>query len=152
MNWNDLKEAVSPKPVDVEIKLPYDRVLSVKVVTLTYPEWVEAGFEIPDPPVPLTRMGANGEKLPNRDDVKYQQLMAETNIERSYWRLHTALSKAGWNIPGTDKQAQIETLKTTFDSAVFQSLVNWLARAALEGKASVQAVADTFHAGDAANT
>jgi hypothetical protein len=141
MNLSDLTSRV----VKVKVTLPYNREIEIPVGTLTYAEFNSVTADVPDPVIPRTLLGKDGEKLPNRDDVTYKAAIEKANEERSYRRLAIALNKGGVEITGETIAEKAATLRTDLDAGVANALMSFLAQAALGGRVAAQATADTFH-------
>lgn len=148
MNWDELREQVQPKRVNVVIKRPHAKDVTIPMVPLTYFEWISIDLEVNEPAIPRTIVAGDGTKLPNKEDAAYRMDMARVNMERSYRRLLLALKKAGVEVPGHDAREKIETLQKDIDSGIANALLSWLAQAAMGGKAEVERQAENFRAGD----
>lgn len=144
MDWKTLIAQAAPVIVTVEVELPYGRTLNVPIGTLSYGEWLGVEAELPEPPVPRTLAGAGGVKLPNRDDVDFRQKLAAVSEERAYRRLALALEKGGTKLLGDTPGEKAQTIKTELDAGVSNALLIFLASAAMGGKATAEAAADTF--------
>jgi hypothetical protein len=144
MDWKSLTSKAAPVVVNVRVELSYDRVIDVPIGTLTYGDWLGVDAELPEPPVPRTLAGVGGTKQPNRDDVKYREELARVMEERNYRRLALALEKGGTVIPGITPGEKAAAIKAEMDAGVANALMVFIAGAAMQGKASVEAAADTF--------
>lgn len=150
MNWNDLREQVQPKKVNVVIRRGYGDPVTIPVVPPSYVEWITVDTLVPEPAIPRTLIGKDGVKLPNPHDVEYRQELAKVTVERSFRRLLMALEKGGTEIPGAGVLEKVETLKQDFDSGIANALMMWLYEAAMGAKAEVENLANSFRPGNGA--
>lgn len=147
MDWKQLTAQAAPVVITVRVELAYDRVIEVPIGTLTYGDWLGIDAECVEPPVPRTLVGAGGVKQPNRDDVKYREELARVMEERNYRRLALALEKGGTVIPGNTPGEKAAAIKAEMDAGVANALMVFIASAAMQGKATADAAADTFRGG-----
>ena len=149
MDWKTLKKHAAPVVVTVRVELAYGegdklRTLDIPLNTLSYGEWMGIETEVPEPAVPRTLTGVGGVKLPNREDVAYRRDLAAAQEERAYRRLALALEKGGMSIPGNTPSEKAREIKDNLDAGVSNALLTFLATAAMGGKATAEAAADTF--------
>ena len=144
MDWKRLITQAAPTRVTVNVELPYERTVAVEISTLSYAEWLGVETECPEPVIPRTLAGPNGTKLPNREDLKYRQDLAAVQEERAYRRLALALEKGGTAVPGATAADKAAAIKAELDAGVANALMVFLANAAMGGRATAEAAADTF--------
>lgn len=157
MDWKALTAQAAPVVVTVRVELPYlsdepvnegeqpkPRAIVIPLGTLSYGEWMKAEAMTPEPAIPQTLAGPGNSKLPNRDDVKYRAALSDATEKRAYLRLAMALEKGGMAIPGSSLEAKAAIVRDELDAGVANALLTFLATAAMNGKATAEAAADTF--------
>src|SRR5690554_2292479 len=101
-SWDDLTTRV----ITVVIQMPYadpngkPRAYRLPLCTPTYHEFYSIRGQVPEPNIPRTGIGANGQPVPNPLDNTYLKQKAEAEEERDLRLLIFCLEKAGINVPG----------------------------------------------------
>jgi hypothetical protein len=131
---------LSVKPVVITVKTEYGRESRIRVVTLTCAQWAEIGTEVATPPEPA-------QKTPATQQV-WEKHKARAEEERMYRRIVFGVEGGGNPIPGSTPSEKVENWRRTVDQGISNSIGYFLAQAAMGSKASVEADADRFHAGN----
>ena len=148
MDWKQLLEKGKPKITTINVDMDYcdadgkPVVEPYEIVWLSNGEWLGIEAEVPEPAVPRTLVGQGGVKLPNREDLTYRQDLEAVRNERAFRRLALAFVKAGVEMPPTVEE-RVAVIKQ-IDARVANTLMAKLAEHAFNGKAEVEATADTF--------
>lgn len=138
--------------ITVHIAVPGMPAKSIKVKPLTYHDWQMTALEVPEPQAPDKWDIVDGKKSKagkNLEDAEYQRKRQEAHMERQYRRLLKALL----GVPGQfdelramDTPEQLTALQTGAFMGYVMPLLAKLSQLALEGFASVDALAGTFPA------
>lgn len=138
--------------ITVHIAVPGMPRKSVRLKPLTYHDWQMTALEVPEPQAPDKWDIVDGKKTKagkNLEDPEYLRKRQEAHMERQYRRLLKALL----GVPGQfdelramDTPEQLETLQSGAFMGYVMPLLAKLSQLALEGFASVDALAGTFPA------
>lgn len=127
------------RDITVRIEMA-DKVLAFPCRTLTYKRFNELGRMVPDPEPPVMA-GPKG-KIYDLQDPNYLKQLPEAAELRMYYRLTEFLRLP---IPGATISEKAMFLSDTLEYTIVKALVEAMQQNMLEGKASVEARAATFH-------
>ena len=123
----DLLKTLAPKPVDLEI-VQQGETITLTIVPPSRMEWLEIEGSVTNPVVPNTRIDERGVKVPNPQDVAYQQKLMDANARRVLLLVTHALVKGGNELPGDTLAAQADALDAVVDGGVINAVYGYLRR------------------------
>ena len=131
-------DALRPRRVMVEIERDGD-VLVIPCRMLSYGEWQRLGYEVLDPEPPYLA-GPKG-KLYDFNDPQYLMKKQQAQDERMYRRL---LAFVQVDVPGETMPEKIAHLRDALEVGIVNKLTAAMMQVATEGRAQVDARAETF--------
>lgn len=135
-------DQLRPPTITVEVTLADGNVAVIPMRALTYFEWHELGYAVPQPVPPTTGAGPDGPRF-DRTDGNFLIACAKADIERDYRRLAKALQIP---VHGDSIEAKAETLKGALDASITRQLISILQQQARAGEARIAERAATFPA------
>lgn len=141
-------DQLRPPTITVEVEMADGTIAIIPMRALTYFQWHELGYAVPQPLPPTVGAGASG-PVYDRTDSNFLIACAKADIERDFRRLATALQIP---VQGDTIEAKAQTLKDTLDASITRQLIGILQQQARAGEARIAERAATFpaaRAGDA---
>lgn len=133
------------RPVEVELPLRTLSYLRVQKINASVPN--------PNPPEDNPTKDANGnlKRQFNYNDETYLRLMQEAMNERMYRMILEAWRQDVLALPGDNDDERLHYLMDEFDVATIRQLMDVLTTLGSEGRARIEARAETFHNGGTGN-
>lgn len=129
--------------VDVMVEIEDNgEVLEFPLRLLKHYEWMEIGFEVPEPAPPIMGTDKQGRPLFDHNNPDYKIAVEKAQLERNYRRLAASLKI---DIPGDTRAEKVAALQKTLSYNICNKLFGAILQKAAEGKWRVQERAETFH-------
>lgn len=132
--------------VTADIETAYGLKISIPFQLMSWEEWDTIGREVIDPPPPRTRIDPTNPEnlLPNPEDTRYKEVLADNVEKRFARRIIRPLERGGNTFPVEGDEVDKLRYLRTLDNAVFKAITEAVTVAALGGKVKVSEIADSF--------
>lgn len=133
----DLLEALGPRVVPVEVKLPYGDTITVNMGSLSLSEWDALGEAVPQPEGDYVGHNSQGQEIRSYTTPRYLKAAREADAERRWRRLTMGLLRGGNAIDGLMFEDQVKRVRENMDTAIAAALMSWQASLVSSTKAAV---------------